>query len=323
MQIKLPRFFEVLNQDKYLSKTDIVYTPDGFYAVTRSIADILAGQNIRTYQNSRGEMRLWDRFYDDWYLYAVPNGNDYVYSLFKMREQEADSADSVPADGDTPGVTISFIAFETDSLITCLKTPTDANQKALESELNRVVAQQKQTHNEAIKSYFIRPQAHGPYRIAESYVSFLASLAQNGELPVPKHYAFLYAQSKSLKPTSKKARLPQFIDSNNRCAGYAVCDHERIYIRNPQALSLPEKLALLATHTANVSFHSFAAEVRYHAKFLTSLARIPIPVVGKSLYASAIRADMTIDDTELEGPAPFYDLNSTLLQEQKQYHPEY
>lgn len=323
MQTQLPRFFEALIQSGYLAKTDILHTGDGFYAVTRSVASLLAGQNIPTYQNSQGKMRLWDRFYDDWYLYAVPMGNDYVYSLFKMREQEADALSGIPADADTPGVTISFIAFEADTLTACLKNPTDANRTALEAELNRVVARQKQAHNEAIKAYFIRPQSKGAYLIAESYVSFLASLSPNGKLSVPSHYADLYVRSKGLHPTHKKARIPQFIDSNNTHAGYTVCDHKTIYIRNPQALSLPEKLALLATHTANISFHSFAAEVRYHAKFLTPLARIPIPVIGKSVYASAIRADMTIDDTELEGPAPFYDLSSPWVQEQKQYHPEY
>ena len=84
-----------------------------------------------------------------------------------------------------------------------------------------------------------------------------------------------------------------------------------------------EKLAILATHTADVSFPSFAAEVQYHARFLTPLARIPIPFLGRSLYDSAIRADMTIDDCELEGPAPFHNLNSRWVRRQAQCHPEY
>lgn len=80
---------------------------------------------------------------------------------------------------------------------------------------------------------------------------------------------------------------------------------------------------ILATHTADVSFASFAAEVQYHARFLTPLARIPIPFLGRSLYDSAIRADMTIDDCELEGPAPFHNQNSRWVRRQIRSHPDW
>ena len=42
---------------------------------------------------------------------SLTNDNDYIYSLLKFREQEHDAEDGSPADGDTPGVTISFISF--------------------------------------------------------------------------------------------------------------------------------------------------------------------------------------------------------------------
>ena len=105
-------------------------------------------------------------------------------------------------------------------------------------------------------------------------------------------------------------------------AGYTVCDREYIYVRNADNLSRQEMLAILAAHTADVSFQSFAAEVQYHACFLTPLARIPIPFLGHSIYDSAIRADMTIDDCELEGPAPFHNLNSRWVRRQVKCHPE-
>ena len=95
--------------------------------------------------------------------------------------------------------------------------------------------------------------------------------------------------------------------STEHTAGYVQC----------------EKLALLATHAGNTSFHSFAAEIRWHGMFLVGLAKISLPFVGGSVYASAIRADMTIDDKEFEGPTPYYDPDSRLIQEQKRCHPEY
>ena len=76
---------------------------------------------------------------------------------------------------------------------------------------------------------------------------------------------------------------------------------------------------ILATHTGNVSVHSFAAEVRYHAMFLTKLMKIRLPMVGAP-YASAVRADMSIGDKEFQGPTPYYDLSGKLVQEQEKYH---
>ena len=118
-------------------------------------------------------------------------------------------------------------------------------------------------------------------------------------------------------------RIPRFLEENNKAAGHTVCDHEKIYIQNPDSLSVYEKRAILATHAANVSIHSFAAEVRFHARFLTWYARLPIPFLRKSAYDSAIRADMTIDDTEFDAPAPFYRMNGRWVRAQRKYHKEY
>ena len=125
------------------------------------------------------------------------------------------------------------------------------------------------------------------------------------------------------KKAKKESRLPRFIEENNARAGCTVCDHRSIFIRDAGHLNPFEKLAILATYTADVSFPSFAAEVQYHACFLTAPARIPVPFLGHSIYDSAIRADMTIDDCELEGPAPFHNLNSRWVRRQAQCHPEY
>lgn len=101
-----------------------------------------------------------------------------------------------------------------------------------------------------------------------------------------------------------------------------MCDHEKIYIQNVNQLSWHEKLAILATHTGNVSIHSFAAEIRYHAMFLNKLMKIRLPMAG-SPYASAVRADMSIGDKEFQGPTPYYDLSGALVLKQIEFHKQF
>ena len=297
-ELILPAFFRELE----LRPSEVHTTGDGFFAATKSIAQILADRGITTFPNDRDEERRCDKFYDDWYLYAVGAESDFVYSLFKMREQEHDAAEGIIADGDIPGATVSFIALKTEILTACLNAPSHDNRKAFNRELNRVVAAQKQRHDEALKAYFIRPQAKAPYLIARLYTDFIASLSENGFIPVPEYYA-----------AHKPKRLRLFLEENNASAGYTVCDHNKIHIRDPQQLTKHERLAILATHTANVSVHSFAAEVRFHALFLVHFPLGPI-------YESAIRADMTICDNELQGFTPYYRLNSRLVKQQAKYH---
>lgn len=289
-----------------------VHTNDGFWMSRKSIADILLERDIRTFPNDRGELRECGLFFDDWYLYAVEEAG-WVYSLVKLREQEHDKEEGRIGDGDTPGVTVSFLAFQPEILMQCLVGPTMENRRKMNQEINRVVSVKGQRHHPALKAYFEKTESLGAYLIAEEYVRKIASLAENGRVSTPDAY----------KKAKKGSRLPAFIEKNNAAAGYTVCDHASIFIRDKERLSLYEKLAILATHTADVSFPSFAAEVQYHACFLTPLARIPVPLLGHSVYDSAIRADMTIDDCELEGPAPFHNLNSHWVTRQAVCHPEY
>ena len=309
----LPLFFRHLASMGCLTAEAIQGTQDHFYAARKSIADILIGRGITTFSNDQDQTRECGKFFDDWYLYAVPGGKGYVYSLFKMREQEHNAEKGEIGDGDTPGVTVSFIAFDTGVLSACLTDPSHANRKALNREINRVVAARHQRHDPALKAYFVRTQAQGPYLIAQWYVRFLAEFAENGILPVPQAYAAQYRKNST-------GRLPRFLEENNAAAGHPICDHKFLFLRDPRNLSFQEQLALLATHTADVSFPAFAAEVQYHAGFLVWYARLPIPFLGHSVYDSAIRADMTIGDTELEGPAPFHNLNSRWVRRQAQCH---
>lgn len=309
-----------LTQQGSIAVSDVLRTPDGFCAVTKSIAALLIDRGIQALHSFQGTMLECRYFFDDWHLYALPDKPGTVYGLFKMREQEYDAENGITADGDTPGVTISFIAFDTDALMNCLSDPTVANQQVLENEINRVVASRGQRHHPAIRDYFKRSESQGAYLVAKLYVRKIAFLAQDGYIPVSKYYAALFQAYNAIKFSHRTGRLPAFIASNNEAAGYTVCDGEKIFIQDPSSLSSYEERAILATHTANVSFNSFAAEVCFHARFLTGLARIPIPFLGRSVYDSAIRADMTIDEGELVGPTPYYRLGSKLVKNQRKFH---
>ena len=320
--INTPGIFKRLISDLCIAETDILSTRDGFFMAGKSLSEILSQKKIFDFPFSDNKRAECSRFFDDWFLYAVPNGSDYTVSLLKMREQEYDRDDGPPADGDTPGVTISFISFDCEVLFSCLADSSDENRIKLSGEINRVVAYRGQSHHNALKAYFKNPASEGPYLIADVYTRHIASFSEDGSLSVSEHYKKIVQQARAKNASKKRNRLPDFIESLNEAAGYVVCDNERIYVKNKEEPTKYERLAILATHTGNVSFYSFAAEVEYHARYLFALAKIRIPFMGGSVYDSAIRADMTVGDTEFEGPAPFYKMNSRIVRRQYALHKE-
>ena len=318
--VRTPGTFHWLMEAECINQSNIISTEDGFFFIHKSLSDILAEKDILDFPDSSGQILPCNRFFDDWFLYAIPNITGFAYGLLKLREQEHDTEDGSPADGDTPGVTISFISFTYEILLKCLSEPTAPNRQALNTEINRVVAHKGQKHHTALKRYFMNPESQGAYLVASLYTRHIASLAENGSLDVPEYYKELVQRSISYKGNAKFVRLPRYIEFLNQQAGYMVCDNKRIYIKDRENPDFYEAAAILATHTGNTSLYSFAAEVEYHARFLTPLAKIKIPFFGRSIYDSAIRADMTVGDTEFEGPAPFYNPNSRIVKRQYQYH---
>ena len=318
----MPKTFWKLQSEGYINQSDILKTSDGFWLIYKSLSDILSEKGIVEFPDSEGRQLKCSKFYDDWFLYAVPDETDYTYGLLKLREQEHDTEEGSSADGDTPGVTISFISFACEVLLECITNPSNENRRKLDGEINRVVARRRQRHHKALKRYFRNPQSHGAYLVANIYTRHIALFAENGCLAVPEHYKEIVQQSISYKKSNKLARLPRFIDALNLAAGRVVCDNENIYLENREEPTEYEVAAILATHTGNTSAFSFAAEVEYHARFLTPLAKIKIPFFGRSIYDSAIRADMTVGDTEFEGLAPFYKSDSKIVKRQYKLHYE-
>lgn len=292
MSIKcLPNDFLRLRDDGFIGESDVVNTHDGFFVICKSVADILAEKGIVDFPDPDGTRLACNSFFDDWFLYAVDGEDGHTYGLLKMREQEFDSTDGAFADGDTPGVTVSFISFDCGVLLECLSEPADENRQRLDLEINRVVARRGERHHNDLKKYFANPKSEGAPLIADIYADRIATLSQGEFVNTPEHYRVVAKK--------RSARLPRFIESLNREAGYTVCDHEKIYLKDKNALTECERAAILATHTGNTSKRAFTFELRLHARFLTRLARVKIPLLGRSAYDSAIRADMTIEDKEL------------------------
>jgi hypothetical protein len=311
----IPAVLQRLLSDGSACENELFHTHDGFWMLFKSFADILLQRGILYLPTADGNRLDCDKFFDDWYLFAVPFEGDYVYSLLKLREQEHDAEGDSPADGDTPGVTISFVPFSCDTLLRCLEEPTDENRKNLEYEIDCVVARRGQKHHKSLKRYFIDPKSEGPYLVADAYVRHIVSFAEDATLDVPEHYGEI--------AKNKSARLRVFVESVNKAAGRTVCDHEKIYFQNTEKLSEHECAVILATHTGNTSVYSFAAEVEYHARFLVPLTKIKIPFLKKTVYDSAVRADMTIEDAEYNRFAPFYRVNSHMVKRQYRLHKKF
>ena len=314
--------FLKLIESGFINKNNIEKTDDGFFCLNKSISDILSGKEIYTFLSDDGIELKCENYFDDWYIYAIEKEKNFVYGLFKLREQEYDMYAGEKADYDSPGVTVSFIAYDLSTLIKCLDDPTTENIKAMSDEINRVVARRRQKHNSVMKRYFSNTESKAPYLIAELYIRHILSFAHKGFILVPQKYEEIYSASLVQSKDSKEKRLPDFINHNNAKAGRVVCDHDKIYIKDPKVPDYHEKLAILATHTADTSFNCFACEVQYHALFLNNLTKIKIPFIG-SVYENAIRADLSIDDSEFEGNAPYHRQDSKLVRMHIAKHGEF
>ncbi len=315
----IPDCFSQLSENNFINENNIEKTDDGFFCLNKSIADILAEKDILTLPAENGAELKCENYYDDWYIYAIKKEKGFVYSLFKLREQEYDMYAGERADYDSPGVTVSFIAYDVNTLLKCLNEPTDENRLDMSEEINRVVAYRRQKHNREIKRYFCKTESKAAYLIAELFIKHIISFTHKGFIIVPQKYEEIYSASLVQSKDSKERRLPDFINRNNTAAGRIVCDHDKIYINDPKAPDCYEKLAILATHTADTSFNCFACEVQYHALFLNSLTKVKIPFMG-SVYESAVRADLSVDDSEFEGNAPYHRNDSRLVRKHIEKH---
>lgn len=121
--------------------------------------------------------------------------------------------------------------------------------------------------------------------------------------------------------------IDQLNDINEK-AGITIYDSQNkcINIQDPNNLTEEEKYVILAAYTSNLTYNSFAAEVKFHSDALIDWKK-NIPFVGKKKwYEAAIRADMAIgeekESNKKGGFDDYYDLESDMVNDQKEVHGE-
>lgn len=317
---KVQAFYDELpeNVREQLTLDDFVTTDDGFVMCTKPIADILDGAGI--VDTTMSELNKEDvyAYYDDWYFYGIVNGDGKTtYGLLKMREQENDKA--LPADNDDPGVTISFVKFDINKLDAVID-PSNADDTdvmdAFVSEINKVTYSSDSKHDDELQKYFSDVNSEASYLVAEQYVKFIASTAEDGKIVLPNLL------------TEDQTRVIAQLEALNEKAGRTIYDPDNncLNIKNPNNLSEEEEYAILVAYTADVNYNSFAAEVKFHSDALTDW-KGKIPVIGKTKwYLAALRADMGIGEEKESnvggGFDEYYNLDSDMVNEQEEAHGE-
>lgn len=285
-------------------------TGDGFALYSQSLADILEGLGIHHTGLSTVNPADVQFYYDDWYLFSVSRGET-VYGLLKMREQEHDFFPGF-ADRDDPGITVSFIPFDLSALLGI--SHEEETLRAFVNAFRRVTDLHGQHHHPVLQQYFSDPAANGSYLIADAYLTKLLSMAEGGILALPERMA------------NAPKRVLSAIRRYNQQSGKTICDLSAgcLYISDPEHPTREERLCLLTVHTGNPSFHSFSAEVKFHADALISWQN-RIPIAGPKIwYPAAVRADMQLEpDIWVRNAffAPYYNEHSPLVREQQRLHP--
>ena len=79
--------------------------------------------------------------------------------------------------------------------------------------------------------------------------------------------------------------------------------------------------ATLADIAGNYGFREIRTPVFEHTELFNRSVGDTTDV-GRSVYASAIRADMSVGDAEFQGPTPFYQETSRIVKQQYMLHPD-
>jgi hypothetical protein len=343
---KYPELFISLLQSNCLNYSDIQFTDDGFFMLTKPLSSILNQAGItRLYQDSTysdSNSRFVINYYDDWYIYSIANDDDTAYSLVKMREQENDPNPD-EYDNDDPGVTISFVGLDCNELLLLINDNSLSNNYSFLQNLDQVTGPGSFPYDGTLADYFAKVESVAPYLIAELYIELIVTeTCVNGVISAPQTYLSRLERIEQLTEwiadpelnaeifTQEKFRLeriPNALADINEKAGYSVynASTNTINISNPNNLTIYEKHAILAIHTANVTFNSFAAEVEYHAEWVKSFLIQDIPFGDNVIYDAALRADMAMGEETESGITAYnyYDLDSAKVQAQAECHGEY
>lgn len=191
-----------------------------------------------------------------------------------------------------------------------------------------------------LANYFAQVESKAAYLIAECFIQVVVEEScVNGCIDAPQKYKDMldsleYAKTMiNITPAGSVEmaywiteqtyleRLPLALLENNNNASSTAYNfaNDTINISNPNNLTIYEKYAILATHSGNVTFNSFSAELEYHADGLyKSVADYD------AWYSRVIRADMAIGEaSENRLFDEYYDLDSDIVQAQIEAHGEY
>ncbi|MFV0364226.1 MAG: hypothetical protein ACK5LL_14235 [Suipraeoptans sp.] len=313
----------------YITMEDIVATSDGFVTCTESLAGILYAMGTKKIIVDGKEVSIYD-YYDDWYLYGIEARNDsFTYSLLKLREQEYD----VEGDSNRAGAMISFIEADLDNLFKF------NHVEEFKSEVQRVIRDYSQNHNSTLTDYFKKHESRAGYLIADLYVDKVLSHYSDGRITtegikavhknIERWERLLYNtidyknQSKIKLELNKSKRVPDALREINGNAGYDIYNSKtgEISIKDTSNPTHYEKQAIMATHTGNVNYNSFVAEIQFHAEACESFQN-DIPYFGRKLwYRSAMHADMDLgEELESGNYDEYYDLDSNMVKEQERIH---
>ena len=296
----------------YITYNDIESTNDGFSMVTKSIADILMGEEIY-YIDNNNSINV-STMYDDWYLYSVVDDNGMDYGLIKMREQEDDYIEGV-TDNDDAGVSVSFVSFAAETLFYCLDNPSNSNKLNLEQAIDYTTYSCNNNHSSILSGYFSNSKYDGSYIIAREYTKKIASTAINGRIYIIDDMASLI---------NSNSRLSDAITKLNDYANYTLYNTSEnyIYIKDTSNLTILEMKAILTTHTANISLYSFAAEITYHAQSADYWK--PLLPLSHDIYWCAIRSDMWVGEDNESGFTDwfYYSEHSPYILFQDKFHNE-
>lgn len=160
-----------------------ILCPDGAWVGREPLSELLERQGKPGFEH----------YYDDWYLYRVPEG---TWGLYKMREQEHDGFD-----GDDPGMAVCFTRLDPG----VFRLPAEELERVLQS----IVGGRGQRHSKALGDYFRRPEAAAPYVMGLLYIRKLAACAEDGLLALPDCFAHASRRLRRfVEPRLREGRIP-------------------------------------------------------------------------------------------------------------------
>jgi len=351
-----PDFFESMIDDGLFTADTLDNTDDGLFISLVPISTILNANGIYELPDKADNTSFTNvlAFYDDWYIFSVVNSTTTKYGLYKMREQESDekdNADNTVADGDDPGVSISFIEFDISALKNIFNgAPTSSALYNLYSCLDEVIRPPVKgfsgdgfgfnLHDTDITEYFSDTNSDGAYLIAEKYITFIIEneCNEDGIIDMPNAYTLILEDIDFYlneltgvnlyddyvvycsNQLHRLRRIPNALNSINLEAERNIFDstNKTLTILNKNNPTSCEKRAILVSFAGNATFNSFAAEVEFHADELDTLMSLLL-----DWYEAAIKADMSIaEGSNNDFFDKYYDLESDIVQAQANAHGE-